>query len=313
MALRYAAALARDRHARLTAVFAVDPLLSAAAAAAYDVRALSGNAREELQRFVRTTLGDRKASGVACRVTVGKPALVVVATAANLHADIIVIGTHGLSGIKKMFFGSTTDAILRRSKVPVLAIPRRCRKPGCTWPAGLMVASVDLNTHTRAEALAGVETAHAYGASLNIVHAVSDLHLPFWMRLNEHALNRSRVKLAQEWLRSEIGRTDGRPFQTHVIVGDTADAVTTFATARHADLLIVTLPAAPGLLNFRQGGAAYRLVCRSRCPVLLVHVPRRHVARSHPRSTLHGAVEHSARRTGIPIAKPEARRLHRAA
>ena len=38
-------------------------------------------------------------------------------------ADCIVMGTQGLSGYKKMFLGSVTEHVLRRSRVPVLAVP----------------------------------------------------------------------------------------------------------------------------------------------------------------------------------------------
>ena len=68
-ALRYAAALARSRRARLSVVFAVDPLLSAAAAAAYDARGLTDTVKTELRQFVRTTLGTSAAGPV--RLLVG--------------------------------------------------------------------------------------------------------------------------------------------------------------------------------------------------------------------------------------------------
>ncbi|WP_395360745.1 universal stress protein [Gaetbulibacter aestuarii] len=41
--------------------------------------------------------------------------------------DLIVMGTHGASGLKKMLFGSNTVHVIKRSKVPVLVIPDKCR------------------------------------------------------------------------------------------------------------------------------------------------------------------------------------------
>lgn len=43
------------------------------------------------------------------------------------HIDLIVMGTHGASGLKKMLFGSNTVHVIKRSKVPVLVIPDKCR------------------------------------------------------------------------------------------------------------------------------------------------------------------------------------------
>ena len=142
MALRHAAALASGRSAHLTAVFAVDLLLSAAAAAAYDTRGLAGTAQSALQRFVQKTLGSPRATAVRCIVGVGKPSRVVLSTAQRLRADLIVLGTHGLSGIGKVFFGSTTEAILRTSPVPVLAVTRRCHAPRRGRLSGARVATL---------------------------------------------------------------------------------------------------------------------------------------------------------------------------
>ena len=42
---------------------------------------------------------------------------------AERGADLIVMGTHGLSGVRKMFFGSVTERVLRQTSIPVLAAP----------------------------------------------------------------------------------------------------------------------------------------------------------------------------------------------
>lgn len=48
---------------------------------------------------------------------------VVVATAAELSADLIVIGTHGRSGLARLMLGSVADEVLRKSDRDVLAVP----------------------------------------------------------------------------------------------------------------------------------------------------------------------------------------------
>jgi nucleotide-binding universal stress UspA family protein len=120
-ALRYAAALARVRRARLSVVFAADPLLSAAAA--YDARGLTDTTKTELRHFVRTTLGPSAAGRVRLLVGTGTPARTVLAMADRIRADLVVTGTHGLTGLRKAFFGSTAEGLLRRSALPVLVVP----------------------------------------------------------------------------------------------------------------------------------------------------------------------------------------------
>ena len=144
-ALRYAAALARDRGARLSVVFAVDPLLSAAAAAAYDSRRLAHTAKQDLKRFVRATLGPQAAGTVDVLVGIGKPSQTVLAIAEKIRADLVVAGTHGLTGIRKLFFGSTAEGLLRRSTLPVLVVPRTHGQSSTRagrWPPRVLVLTL---------------------------------------------------------------------------------------------------------------------------------------------------------------------------
>jgi len=60
-------------------------------------------------------------------VAVGKPADIIADYATNEGVDLIVIATHGRSGISRWAFGSVADRILRSSCVPVLMV----RAPGC--------------------------------------------------------------------------------------------------------------------------------------------------------------------------------------
>jgi nucleotide-binding universal stress UspA family protein len=124
-ALGLAAGLARHFDANLTIVHVVDTLLDAAAQA-------SGNQDVELAR-IRQTIDEglnRVCAGkeselraVTSIVLVGDPAEQVLEHARDSNADVIVMGTQGLGGAKRLVFGSTTDQVLRGSDIPVLAVP----------------------------------------------------------------------------------------------------------------------------------------------------------------------------------------------
>lgn len=289
MALRYAVALARASQAHLVAVFAVDPVLSAAAAAAYDTRALSSTALLELRRFVRNTLGAGATGTVSCEVVIGKPARAIIAAAERADADVLVLGTHGLSGVKKAFFGSTSDAILRRTTRAVLAIPRRCRAPRRTWPKAGAVAAVHFEDHASQDAAALSDVAAALGAPLDLVVTVPNVRVPLWVRVNEPPVTRQRITAAQAWLDRRLEGVPGPATDTHVLVGDKADDIAAFAAGRGADLLLVTVPAVGGIRRMVEGSTAYRLLCLARCPVLVL--PRRKPGSrsAKPRPRLHDA------------------------
>ena len=52
----------------------------------------------------------------------GVPFLQVVACAEEMKADLIVVGTHGRSGLKHVIFGSVAEKIVRKAPCPVLSV-----------------------------------------------------------------------------------------------------------------------------------------------------------------------------------------------
>jgi len=167
-ALRYAAALARAGGGRVTAIHAVDPLLTAAVAVGYDNRMLEDNARKDLERFVRASVRGAAAADIKSVVRVGPPGAVVVEYARRMRGVIVVMGTHGRRGAAKLFFGSTTEAVLRQLRRPVLAIPPHCCEPRAGWPGGLIVAAIDEGRHRRATLSTAARVAEAFGAWLSL-------------------------------------------------------------------------------------------------------------------------------------------------
>lgn len=58
-------------------------------------------------------------------VEAGDPATVIVETAEKLHADAVVMSTHGRSGLSRWLFGSVTQKVLAASACPVFVIPAK--------------------------------------------------------------------------------------------------------------------------------------------------------------------------------------------
>ena len=77
-----------------------------------------------LDEFVKKQLGEI-VSNVKVRldVVVGQPYATVIERAKTEKVDLIVMSTHGRSGIPRMMLGSVTEKVLRSSHCPVLAIP----------------------------------------------------------------------------------------------------------------------------------------------------------------------------------------------
>ena len=68
--------------------------------------------------------GAAAAAGSVERLVVrGRPRAEIVAVAADIGADLIVLARHGSSGIRHAFMGSTAESVLRHASCPVLVLP----------------------------------------------------------------------------------------------------------------------------------------------------------------------------------------------
>jgi nucleotide-binding universal stress UspA family protein len=59
---------------------------------------------------------------VRCRLIRGNAAETIVRHARESHADLIVMGTHGRTGFRRLILGSVTEGVVQRTRVPVLLL-----------------------------------------------------------------------------------------------------------------------------------------------------------------------------------------------
>ena len=124
-ALAYALDLAALTHGHLTIVTVVDAFLDAAANASGARDALTSQTQQEIKGLLDRVAASRKQpyERIGITVEVGEPAREILKQVAECRADLIVMGTQGLEGARLLVFGSTTEKVLRESRVPVLAVP----------------------------------------------------------------------------------------------------------------------------------------------------------------------------------------------
>ncbi len=167
-ALRYAVATARACGGQVVAVHALDPLLSAAAGGVYAEPSYVADSEAALAAFVRRTLGDTVGARVQCAVVVGAARQALMLEARRRRPDVVVVGTSGRGGLSKLFFGSTTEALLRRYHGAVMVVPPGCPNPDARWPHDAIVAAIGPGAHRRAMLMAAARTAEVFGGFLTI-------------------------------------------------------------------------------------------------------------------------------------------------
>jgi nucleotide-binding universal stress UspA family protein len=83
-------------------------------------RALEEAAARKLQEASRPIVDAHLSMSTECRA--GKPWSVICETAQSTRADLIVIGSRGLTGLDRVLLGRTADRVLRRAGPPVLTV-----------------------------------------------------------------------------------------------------------------------------------------------------------------------------------------------
>jgi nucleotide-binding universal stress UspA family protein len=81
------------------------------------------------KRYLGRKVWRMKSQGVAgsYSVVIGDPAQSIIAFSQEEHVDLIVMSTHGKSGLKRAIMGSVADAVIRESGKPVLIISPQSR------------------------------------------------------------------------------------------------------------------------------------------------------------------------------------------
>ncbi len=129
-AIDYAAALAREFDGRIMLLHVVEPVVVAPEFSAYallvddeevEAGALAHLKRIVAERDIEPHVLDRTV------VRLGTPFHEITRAAEMLKADVIVIATHGHTGLKHVLLGSTAERVVRHARCPVFVVPARDR------------------------------------------------------------------------------------------------------------------------------------------------------------------------------------------
>jgi nucleotide-binding universal stress UspA family protein len=144
-ALEYARALATAFSGTLHLLHVVpDPVIASAwsEAYAYDLTALGERLRLDAERQLAEKAQTIRDVAVTTEALVGRPATIIALTAAERGADLIVMGTHGRSGVTHLFMGSVAERVVRSAPCPVLTVRERASRNDGLQHAELRTAKV---------------------------------------------------------------------------------------------------------------------------------------------------------------------------
>lgn len=297
-ALRYAAVIAGHFATRLIVLTVEDPLLTEAVDLGTGVIWSPEECRAEMEQFAAKTFGPDSPvlATLEYEVAVGKTASETLRVARERSCDLIVMSTHGLTGIRKLFFGSTTERVLRETSWPVLLTPPSDPGPVRVEDAkrliGRIMVPVDLSPASVQQVQAARGLAEALALPLILLHVLEPLRSRLAARLHLAGVEADRRAVAEDGLGELLATL---PLRLHpeglVTYGDPAEEVAKVARDRQAGLVVMGLHGSP-LLGPRMGSVTYRLLCLF--PGLVLALPPKAVEVARPHGDTAGVVARGA-------------------
>jgi nucleotide-binding universal stress UspA family protein len=274
LALEHAIRLARRHDARILLAHVVEPIplgpypALMAAENELAIREMAVKRVEEIASRVR-------ADGIVIdtRVDTGNPGPGLATIAEDEGADLIVIGTRGLTGFQHIMLGSTADYIVRRSQCPVLTIHPEDQVSEDPPRTVIVPTNLSPETTNSTDAFAALFGEQRPKIVLTFADRTPPYLEPFrhdtLLKMNQRDVVKEEIERRMEGAVLHLQKA-GFEVETAVLDGDPVHVVTEFAREREADLIVMTTHGRSAIVNAILGKTAQRIVQHAPCPVLTV-------------------------------------------
>lgn len=267
-AVSYAAAFAKWFASKLMVIHVVD--LSAATQMDAGLLGISiDRMRRDSAERVENLLNNLYLDGVQAlgrTLEAHNPAAEVVALANKLPADLLVIGTHSKTGVKKMILGSFAEGVIHHAKCPVLTIGPKVKAPATeNIPFRTIVFATDLHDDSVEKAGVALVFAQDSLARIYMCHVIShppsdltdSLELQF---AAEKQLSKLIPAAAYEWCSPECT----------LEYGNAAAHILQLAEKTGADLIVLGARRNRSWFTHLIQGTVAHVLSEAKCPVMTV-------------------------------------------
>lgn len=183
--------------------------------------------------------------------------------------DLLVVGTHGRTGMRRMLIGSVAEQVIRHAGCTVLAI--RGDFDVANFPRRVLVCT-DFSDAASPALYMGANIARAFSARATLLHAVTEDE---WRSHTQDAddIQIANVEQALETRLRELAATLPHADTAFVVAHSLTDAIIDKAVKTESDLVILATHGRTGLARLVIGSVTERVTRHAHCPIL--------IARSH--------------------------------
>lgn len=196
------------------------------------------------------------------------PADEILEFLAEKDFDLVVMGTHGRTGIKHLIHGSVTERVVRLSPVPVLTVHHAQHEFN---PKHILVP-IDFSRHSLKAVDYAALLAQQFQAQVTFLHVIEEMIHPAFYAAHMESLFQLDPQLktrALERLQSFVNRSDLNA-QYMVLEGKPYKEILEFANQHNVDLIVMATRGLTGLDYILLGSTAERVVRLAQCAVLTV-------------------------------------------
>ena len=221
-------------------------------------------AEKEMREHLESTKSRASKEGIECEIVVHRgeePFQDIVNDAARNQVDMIIMGTHGRTGLKRLMMGSVTAKVIGHAPCNILVVPLHA-KVECR---NILIAT-DGSRYSDAAASKAIGIAKRCGGSLIVISiALSDKEIILPEDDEEMMLAKDNVKKIVELAEKEGIKPEGL-----TAIGKPYEAIVQTAKQKHADLIVVGSHGITGLDRLLMGSVTERVIGHSESAVLVV-------------------------------------------
>jgi len=229
--------------------------------------------REEAEAYLATQAQRFRAEGlqVETRVLVGEPASALVEQIEAIKPTLVVMASHGYSGMQRWTLGSVTDRVVSASCAPVMIV--RSTTPATPPTIRRILMPLDgskLGAQALPLARMLAQQAHAELLLLRVVDVpmLVDAYMATqYMALSE--LNRAEALRQLDETAAQL-RDEGVNVASQVASGNVAEAIVAAAESQGADMIVMATHGYTGLRRWALGSVANKVLHASTTPLILV-------------------------------------------
>jgi nucleotide-binding universal stress UspA family protein len=262
-ALRHAIAISRSYRASFHLVHVVSSL--AYAMVGPDAKSMAAEAASRDMKLLEQHLSQAGAfAGISHKATVceGEVWQELQRIIEDQNVDLVVVGTHGRTGVRKIAFGSVAEAVFRHATCPVLTVgPCAPADPPLNAQLRHILYPTDLSVESAQAASYVVSLARQHGARLTLVHVVERY---------TGAANEAQEQEFEAQFRSQVSGEFPHNWTFRTQVGPVDQTILELADQGRVGLIVLGLRSPRSFVHPHGWPHAYKIACEACCPVLTI-------------------------------------------